>query len=86
MKADISGLSSALGRYGKARGEALADDAKSRAAAARAKGEAHADALRAQAEDYQRQAVEFVNEKPGTAIGIAAAIGFLVGLFFAPRR
>ncbi|WP_298493497.1 DUF883 domain-containing protein [uncultured Maritimibacter sp.] len=85
LKSDVSELTTTLGKLGK---EASAE-AKSRAskAASSAKDSAYstANAAGAQAREYYGQAEAQVRENPAAAVGIAAGVGFLVGLFMARK-
>lgn len=78
LKSDISSLTSALGNYGKSKGEAAAESAKRTAQQARSAGEEKLLESQAQAED-------FIRKQPATALGIAAGVGFLIGLVTARR-
>lgn len=78
LKSDISTLTSTLANYGKAKGTEVTEGAK---ACVRDLG----DAGRERALEAQLQAEEFVRTQPGTALGIAAGIGFIVGLITARR-
>ncbi len=85
LKKDIASLGATLGEYGKARGEEFAHAASERAQYLRARGEEGVAHARDSATKAYRQAEDSVRENPATAVGIAAALGFLVGLF-ASRR
>lgn len=78
LKSDISLLTSALGDYGKA---------KSAEASATATDAARdlADRGIHKAVETQKQAEDFIKTQPATALGIAAGVGFLVGLVTARR-
>lgn len=85
LKQDIANLGATLGEYGRARGEDLKSAAKDQAQFLRAKGEesvAHAQKMTTNA---YHQAEDSVRENPAAAVGIAAAVGFMVGLL-AGRR
>ncbi|GFE66110.1 DUF883 family protein [Litoreibacter roseus] len=85
LKTDISNLTSTLGEYGKAKADTLADAARGKVDDAAQKGKEHADALKAHADDLQKQTHAFVLNQPTTALGIAAGVGFLLG-FMSSRR
>lgn len=78
LKNDIAGLSTTLGEYTRAKGHE---------ATATAKAKAHdlAEGGREKALEAQMQAEEFVRTQPASALGIAAGLGFLVGVFTARR-
>jgi len=78
LKKDLSNLTSALSEYGAAKTDEVAQTAKAKAAEVRA-------ASRETAADAQLQAEEFVRTQPATALGLAAGLGFLVGMFTARR-
>ena len=78
LKKDIASLTSSLGSYGKATAENAADTARSTAQDLTEMG-------RLKAMETQIRAEEFVRTQPTTALGIAAGIGFLVGLVTARR-
>lgn len=80
LKADIAGLASTLTAMGKARGQAVADAAREDAAAIRAKGEEAAAEAGAKARELLSEAEAVLRDRPGTALGVALGIGFLVGL------
>ena len=78
LKKDIASLTETLGDYGKAKSEEMRDNARNAA-------NDFADTGRLKAMEVQQQAEEFLKAQPGTAVGIAAGIGFLVGLVTARR-
>ncbi|AXI53609.1 DUF883 domain-containing protein [Sulfitobacter sp. JL08] len=80
LKADIVSITQSLGDMAKAQGNDLSAAAKERVADAKAKGSEHIADLNAQAEHLGAQAGEFVHRKPAVALGMAAGLGFLVGL------
>lgn len=84
LRSDIDGLTASVATYGKAQGRALGAKAQETAEDLRDRARANADELARRAADagsdvYQR-ANDFVTRQPGTAIGLAAGIGFVVGL------
>ncbi|KAA9007949.1 DUF883 family protein [Histidinibacterium aquaticum] len=81
LKADLANLTEAMGDYGKSRYRSTRKDVERRAKDARRSAEDGMEHLQNEAEYYSRQAQDMVREQPGTALGIAAAIGFLIGLF-----
>jgi ElaB/YqjD/DUF883 family membrane-anchored ribosome-binding protein len=78
LKADIAALTQSLGDYGRTQSAHLAESA-------RASGEAEYEHLRSKVADLGNQAEDFVVQKPGVALGIAAGIGFLAGLVISRR-
>jgi len=78
LKMDIASLTETLGDYGKAKSDEMRDTARTAA---------HdlSEAGRAKAMEAQKQAEEFLQTQPGTALGIAAGLGFLVGIVTARR-
>lgn len=78
LKDDIAALTGTVGEYGKDRGRAAANSARSTA-------NDLADQGRKKALETQDATEEFVRTQPATALGIAAGVGFLVGLI-ATRR
>ncbi len=78
LKDDIAALTSTVSDYGKS---------KSRQVAGQARTTAHdlANSGRDKALEAQDTAEEFIRTQPATAVGIAAGVGFLVGLI-ASRR
>ncbi|MEX3316103.1 YqjD family protein [Sulfitobacter sp. PS-8MA] len=78
LKKDIATLTETLGDYGKAKSDEMRDTARTAA-------QDLSDAGRLKAMDAQKQAEEFLQSQPGTALGIAAGLGFLVGIVTARR-
>ncbi|MEW9918007.1 YqjD family protein [Marimonas sp. MJW-29] len=78
LKADIASLTDALGTYTKAKGAEASEYAKTKARET-------ARAGREKAVEAQLHAEDFVRNQPATALGIAAGVGFLVGMFTARR-
>jgi len=70
LKADISRLTETLSDYGKSKGRAYQAEAKRRAYELRDDAQGHVDDLEA-----------YVRTNPAQALGIAAGIGLLIGLF-----
>ncbi|MEI4485403.1 hypothetical protein V8J36_04315 [Frigidibacter sp. MR17.14] len=97
LKDDLSNITTTLGDYGKHQSLSTLDTAKAQAETLRAQTLAKLDTLtsqaaaqletmRAQAGTVATQADTFVKERPATAVGIAAGIGFALGLLTATRR
>jgi ElaB/YqjD/DUF883 family membrane-anchored ribosome-binding protein len=86
LKTDLSKLTAIMGELGKAETDRLMAAAKSRGEALKATGEARYTQARQTAEGYIRDGERYVQEQPGTALGIAAAVGFIVGFLMTSRR
>ncbi|MSU89043.1 DUF883 family protein [Rhodobacteraceae bacterium 2CG4] len=80
LRDDMAALTRTLGEYGKARAEDLSTHARDQALRAAAMGEAGLAEAQRQATDAYSQVEVKVRENPATAVGMAAAFGFLVGL------
>ncbi|KIN62939.1 DUF883 domain containing protein [Sulfitobacter noctilucicola] len=78
LKSDIAGLTSSVSEYTVAKGTAAKDTAK-------AKAEELAAAGKDKALEAQLHTEEFIRTQPATALGIAAGVGFLVGMITARR-
>ncbi len=85
LRKDLSDLTSTMADMGKAKKAQLADAAAQQVETARQKGIETADMLGGHARDVQGQANDFVKSQPATALGIAAGVGFLVGLMSTRR-
>ncbi len=85
LKADVARLTELLGQYGRTRAGDAAEEAERRAAALRAEVERQASRLGDQARRASDDAHDFVRERPGMAVALAAGLGFLVG-FLTSRR
>ncbi len=81
LKSDIASLSNAVAELGRAKKSEFEAYAKGKAAEAKAKAQEGADYMKHNAEYAYGKANDFVVERPATAIGIAAAVGFLIGHF-----
>ncbi|MBY6046963.1 DUF883 family protein [Vannielia litorea] len=79
LKSDIASLTNAVAELGRAKSAEFQSYAKGKAADAKAKAQEGADYMKHNAEFAYGKANDFVVERPATAIGIAAAVGFLVG-------
>jgi ElaB/YqjD/DUF883 family membrane-anchored ribosome-binding protein len=80
LKSDVQALTETLGELGKAQGAAAKNAAAEKATALRDAGEDQINRARDTASDLNDQANEFVRTQPATALGIAAGVGFLVGM------
>lgn len=80
LRDDIANLTATLAEYGKAQGLALKASAAQKAAGVAENGAQTAQALKATAEKTYADTEDAVRANPAAAMGIAAGIGFLVGL------
>lgn len=78
LKADLAELTASIGRFGAAKRDEFAESAKAR-------GRAGFAAVDEAAHELHRSADDFMRTQPATTLGIAAGIGFLVGLLLAKR-
>lgn len=85
LKTDLANLTDAVGSYGKARYRRTRKDLERGARAAQDRTEESIDHLRGEAEHYAHEAQEMVRQQPGTALGLAAGVGFLAGLIVSRR-
>ncbi|SFH04267.1 Membrane-anchored ribosome-binding protein, inhibits growth in stationary phase, ElaB/YqjD/DUF883 family [Palleronia marisminoris] len=70
LKADISRLTESLGEFGKAKSQQYRTEAQRRA-----------EGLRDQAQGRMDEVEVYVRQNPTQALGIAAGVGLLIGLF-----
>lgn len=84
LRADLDGLRAAVAAFGQAQVDELRETAQETASDLRARGEAKlragAEVAQEQAQDAFNRTADFVARQPGTAIGLAAGLGFLLGL------
>jgi len=80
LRADISALTSTVSELAKLKGSELSDAAKDQIASAKNVAAAQSEAAKQQAAQLQDQANEFVRTQPATAVGMAAALGFVIGM------
>ncbi|MBI6629415.1 DUF883 family protein [Pontibaca salina] len=85
LRADVSKLAATMTDMGRASGARLGEAARAHAERAGNVAQSGVDAARAQAHEWEQQANDFVTRQPATALGIAAGVGFLVGLITARR-
>ena len=78
LKADLATLTTSIGDVAKAKGI-------EGAAAAKLKAKQVTDAGREKALEAQLHAEDFIRTQPATALGLAAGLGFLVGMISARR-
>ena len=79
LRADFKALAETLKETVSARSDDMLKDAKAQAAEAREKAQKKAEEAKEQLSDVQDQALEYIRKQPLSALGIAAAIGFLLG-------
>lgn len=89
LREDVATLTNLLGDFTKAKGEQVTEATKETFSSIRDESKARAsaatDAASKQVTELQGQANDFVKNQPGTALGVAAGIGFLVG-FMSGRK
>lgn len=85
LREDISNLTAAVASYGKAQGLELKSAAAHKAAELAESGAQTAASVRKNAEVAYSDAENAVRTNPAAAVGIAAGLGFLVGMI-ATRR
>ncbi|WP_394178320.1 YqjD family protein [Yoonia maritima] len=85
LREDIANLTATVADYGKAQGTQLKTAAIGTAANAAKAGAVTANAAKQKAEASYAEAENAVRANPGAAVGIAAGLGFVVGML-ASRR
>ena len=80
LQSDLGTLTQTIADLGKAKGNEAVSATKAKLSDARDSVAEKADAARAQAVELQGQANDFIKQQPATALGIAAGLGFLVGM------
>ncbi len=80
LKKDLAGMTELIGEIGLRRKDETVAAARERAEYLRERGHDALSEAQIRAGDAQEQAFAAIRRQPGTAIGIAAAIGFLAGL------
>ena len=70
LKSDISKLTESLGDYGRGKSREVQEEARRRA-----------DALKSDAQEKYDDIEAYVRQNPAQALGIAAGIGLLIGMF-----
>ncbi|MBZ8118931.1 DUF883 family protein [Roseovarius sp. LXJ103] len=85
LRNDLSMLTETIADMGKAKGEALSDAAARKAARAQEKGADAVEYATERAQAAQSQANAFVHNQPAAALGIAAGLGFLIGMISTRR-
>ncbi|SMX42935.1 DUF883 family protein [Actibacterium lipolyticum] len=85
LRSDVAAIAGTLSDYGKAQKTQLADAAAETLNGAKAFGDEKAQQAKQQARDAYAEASKAVRANPAASIGIAAGIGFAVGLLTARR-
>ncbi|MFX0545090.1 DUF883 family protein [Roseovarius sp. S1116L3] len=86
LRKDLAGITETLGAMAKAQKDGMTEAAAKRYDEARARGADALNSAQAQANALNAQAHEFVHEKPALSLGMAAALGFVVGILSTSRR
>jgi ElaB/YqjD/DUF883 family membrane-anchored ribosome-binding protein len=86
LRKDLAGITDTLGAMAKAQKDGMTDAAQKRFDEARARGADAISTAQAQANALNAQAHDFVQEKPALSLGMAAALGFVVGILSSSRR
>lgn len=82
LRADLSKLASAAARSGRERAVALKAAAAETASEGYAKGEATIESVLAEMKSLEDDLAEATRRKPFAALGLAALVGFLLGVLF----
>lgn len=80
LRKDLANITELLGEIGVRRKDETLAAARERLEKLRREGETRYNDARTQAHDMQEQAFDAIRRQPGTAIGIAVAVGFFAGL------
>lgn len=86
LRKDIGTITDTLTQMAKAQGNDLSDAAQKRFDEVRARGSDALSNAQSQANALNAQAHEFVQDKPALSLGMAAALGFVVGILSTARR
>ena len=86
LRQEIGSITETLTAMAKTQKEGLADAAHRGYEQVRDRGADAISSAQQKATELNDQAHEFVHEKPGLALGIAAALGFAVGVLATSRR
>ena len=85
LREDVSNLTELVAEYGRAQGQYAKQEAANTASAIAEAGKDAAQTAQTKAQDTFHNAEEAVRQNPTAAVGIAAGLGFLVGLIAARR-
>lgn len=80
LKGDIADLAKLVSQMGSAQAGMAKNTVQEQLNSAREAGAAHMEDAKAQAQKLGAEANDFVVRQPAAALGIAAGIGFLVGM------
>ncbi|MFD1341443.1 hypothetical protein [Litorisediminicola beolgyonensis] len=80
LKADLASLTDMITEIGVRRKDETVEMARDRIERLRREGRERFDDAQRYAHDTQDQVLESIRRQPGTAVGIAVAVGFLIGL------
>ena len=80
LRADVSGLTSALGDYVKEQKNYLASRASTGVESLKEAGKAGLKVTGQKASEVKSSAEEMVRENPASAVAISAGLGFVIGL------
>jgi ElaB/YqjD/DUF883 family membrane-anchored ribosome-binding protein len=86
LRQDIGMITETLGEMAKAQRDGMTAAAQKKFDEARARGADAISSAQAQANALNAQAHDFVQEKPALSLGMAAALGFVVGILTTSRR
>jgi ElaB/YqjD/DUF883 family membrane-anchored ribosome-binding protein len=82
LRADMAELGALVARIGKQRAAGIRSAAERTAAGGYAKGEEAIDAALAELQSLEDELAEATRRRPFASLGLAALIGFLVGVLF----
>ena len=82
LRADMAELGSVVARVGKQRAAGLKAAAERTASGGYAKGEEAIDAALAELQSLEDELAEATRRRPFASLGLAALVGFLVGVLF----
>lgn len=85
IRNDLAQLTEAMGTYGRAKSAEIGTRAAQGASDLRVRGKKEAARVEAGIEETLAMTEDFVARQPATALGIAAGIGFILGLWSARR-
>lgn len=85
LRDDISALTSTVAELAKLKGVEVSQATKDQIDAAKQTAATQARAAKDQAALLQDQANEFVRTQPATAVGMAAAVGFVIGIMMSRK-
>ena len=85
LRNDLSSLTGTIADLAKTKGNHVSQAAAEQADLAQQKAHEATEFVSARAKAAQHQAEDFVKQQPATALGIAAGIGFLVGMMSTRR-